>query len=341
MTNQGNVRAYRFTGRLLSYLARRASSPHAWWRQLTALTLAGALAFFWIRPIRGEVLAASGLTLLLASSVIATLSCRSWEVYPDSGASIPTHVAYIDASHLEAYAESPWRPEGIDGFALALMRDGYLVLAADDLSEERLRRAEMLVSIAPARNFSMSEQKQIRQFVDDGGVFIAMAGAMQGRKINEVLRSFGMRVPKGFHRVGENSVDALPLGCLYRPYPDGDDPASAVVFHAAWPVAPFGPETTSLSSAQGRSPGQWEAIIAEYASRGVAILIGDTCFAMNKTLENQDGGTLTGDRVNAQFWRWLIGRLPNREPWQPPPYDWSAGRAKIASTQAGNEEPQP
>ena len=341
LTNQGNVRAYRFTGRLLSYLANQAGSPQAWWRQLAALVLAGALVFFWVRRARGEVLAASCMTFLLASVAVAMVSCRSWEVYPDGRTRTPNNLAYIDASHLEAYAETPWPPDGVDGLALTLMRNGFLVLAADDLSKERLTHAEMLVSIAPARRFTSAERMRTKQFVDDGGVFICMAGAMHSQDANEVLEAFGLRVPKGFHRAGDTSDDALPLGCLYRPYPDGDNPASAVVFHAAWPVAPFGPETTSLSSAQGRAAGQWEAIIGEYSSQGVAIAIGDTCFAMNKTLENQAGGTLTGDRVNAQFWRWLIGQLPGHEPWQPPPYDWSAGRGKATSDQSESEDPQP
>lgn len=341
LTNQGNVRAYRFTGRLLSYLANRAGSPQACWRQLAALVLAGGLVFFWVRPVRGEVLAASGLAFLLASGAVAVVSCRSWEVYPDGRISTPNNLAYIDASHLEAYAESPWKPDGVDGLALTLMRNGFLVLAADDLSDERLARAEMLVSIAPAQRFSLAERMRVKQFVDEGGVFICMAGAMHSHDANDVLDSFGLRVPKGFHRAGDSGHDALPLGCLYRPYPDGDDPVSAVVFHAAWPVTPFGPDTTSLSSAEGRAAGQWEAIIGEYSSKGVAIAIGDTCFAMNKTLENQAGGTLTGDRVNAQFWRWLIGQLPGHEPWQPPPYDWSAGRGKAASVQSEPKEPQP
>lgn len=340
LTNQGNIRSYRFTGRLLSYLAHRTGSPQSWWRQLAGLALAAALVFFWIRPIRGEVLAISCLVFLLAHLGVTMVSCRSWEVYPDGRRSTPNNLAYIDASHLEAYAESPWKPYGVDGLALTLMRNGYLVLAADDLSADRLRQAGMLVSIAPAKRFTGSERKRVSQFVEDGGVFICMAGAMHGRKANEVLKAFGMRVPKGFHRPGTKNSDALPLGCRYRPYPDGD-PVSAVVFHAAWPVAPFGSETTSLASAEGAVPGQWEAIITEYSSRGVAILIGDTCFAVNKTLEKQDGGTLTGDHVNAYFWRWLLGQLPGHEPWQPPPYDWNQGKAKTDSTASGTEATQP
>lgn len=340
-TNQGNVRSYRFTGRLLSYLAHSAGSPQVWWRQLAGLVLAVGLFCFWMRPIHAEILAISTLAFLLASLLVVMLTCRSWEVYPDGRVGTPNNLAYIDASHLEAYSESPWNSKGVDGLALTLMRNGYLVLAADDLSVDRLRQAGMLVSIAPAQGFSGKERRRIYQFVEDGGVFVCMAGAMDGQKANGLLEAFGMRVPKGFHRPSQQSSDALPLGCRYRPYPDGDNPVSAVVFHAAWPVAPFGPATTSLASAEGAVSGQWEAVIAEYSSRGRAILIGDTCFAMNRTLENQNGGTLTGNRVNAHFWRWLIGQLPGHEPWQPPSFDWSQVVSKPGSAQPEKKETQP
>jgi uncharacterized protein DUF4350 len=343
LTNQGNVRAYRFTGRLLSYLAGRAGSPQVWWRQLAALALAGALVFFWLRPIRGEVLAASGLAFLLSSAAMAPVTCQSWEVYPDGRISTPDNLAYIDASHLEAYAESPWKPDGVDGLALTLMRNGFLVLAADDLSEARLNRAEMLVSIAPARRFTATEGKRVQQFVEGGGVFICMAGAMHGRTANEVLASFGMRVPYWFHRASNEREDAIPLGWLRRPYPD-DDSGSAVFFHAAWPVSILGADFAVIPLVLGEDQGQrtGQPIVAcAGAGNGVAVVIGDSCFAMNETLEDQEGRTLAGDRGNAHFWRWLIGELPGREPWEPPPFNWSNVPTSSFPSPSASEEPQP
>ncbi len=346
LTNQGNVRAYRFTGRLLAYLARRSGSPQAWWRQLIALLLAGGLVVSLARSVRGEVLAASILALFLASSLATKLSCRTWEVLPDGRGQTPNNLAYLDASHLEAYADTQWAPDGADGFALTLMRNGFLVLAADDLSSERLSKASMVVSIAPARRFSAGERKRVKQFVEDGGVFIAMAGALDGKRASEVMGQFGLRVSSIYHRPGSTSRDALPLGWLhrpYRPYSDSED-LSRVSFHAAWPVSlnREGHRTTSLVSTEGAGQKAWEPIVARAdAGRGVAIMIGDTCFAMNKMLEDQNGGTLAGDRYNAHFWRWLIGRLPGRDPWDPPRFDWVTGTPEPAATQADVEEDQP
>lgn len=343
LTNQGNVRSYRFTGRLLSYLANRSDSPQAGWRQLIALALFGALAVLWTKPLRAELLAVSGLAFLFACSATTTLSCRSWEVYPDGRLNTPNNLAYIDASHLEAYAESAWKPDGVDGLTLTLMRNGFLVFAADDLSEERLRRAGMLVSIAPSRSFAASERKRIQQYVDSGGAFICMAGAMNGQKANRVLEQFGFHVSAAYHRPGGNQADAIPLGCLYRPYPDDEASLAPVVFHAAWPVSmnQYHNATSVVSSEdQGQRIGDPIVGISS-AGRGVTLVIGDAAFALNKTLENADGSTLAGDRVNAHFWRWLIGQLPDRERWQPPPYDWNTGSFETVSTRSPDEETQP
>jgi hypothetical protein len=229
---------------------------------------------------------------------------------------------------LEAYSESSWSPDGVDGLALTLMRDGYLALAADDLSQERLRRAGMLVSIAPARSFTAAERKRIRQFVEGGGALIAMAGALHGRNASQMLEQFGFQLPPAYERPGSNRADAKPLGCLYRPYPDGEKSLAPVVFHAAWPVnvKRYDHTTKSIISAEDQGKRSGDPIVAaSNFGQGIAVVIGDTGFALNKTLENQEGGTLAGDRVNAHFWRWLIGQLPGREPWLPPPYDWEAG----------------
>ena len=343
LTNQGNVRSYRFTGRLLSYLANKAGSPLAWWRQLLALALFGALAFLWTRPIRPEILAISGLTFLLAISATTALSCRSWEVYPDGRLSTPNNLAYIDASHLEAYAESPWKPDGVDGLALTLMRNGFLVLAADDLSKKRLDRAGMLVSIAPSRRFATNERTRMQEFVDSGGVFICMAGATDGRKASQVLEQSGFHIPAAYHRPGSNRADAVPFGCLYRPYPDDKASLAPVIFHAAWPVGMNQyHNVASVVSGENQGPRTGDPIIGMSGTgRGVTIVVGDTAFALNATLEGPDGSTLARDRANAHFWRWLIGQLPGHEPWQPPPYDWSASSFEAAPNQADSEETQP
>ena len=48
------------------------------------------------------------------------------------------------------------------------------------------------------------------------------------------------------------------------------------------------------------------------------MLIGDTCFAMNKNLEYIGGEPFFGAHENAHFWRWLLTRLQGQPEWIPP-----------------------
>ncbi len=358
LTNQGNVRAYRFTCRLLACLARRAGSPQAWWRQLAALVLSIGLVVLWARSGQAEMLALSLLALLVFSSLATKLNCRAWEVFPDGTLAAPCNLAYIDASHLEAYSESSWSPNGVDGLALTLMRQGYLVLAADDLSPRRLQKAAVLVCIAPGRDFSLSVRQHIRQFVEDGGTLIAMAASDRGRKANQILEPFGFHLPAVYHRAGSSQADAHPLGCLARPYPDGLPSLAPVRFHAAWTVSMnrsgSTPKTTTaaagvtqpalrpvVSTEPGAEGGTQPIIAFSTLGKGLAIVIADAAFALNKTLENQQGNSLFGDRINAQFWRWMIGQLPGRQPWTPPPYPWTTGPSGEPTSQTRGQEAQP
>ena len=47
-------------------------------------------------------------------------------------------------------------------------------------------------------------------------------------------------------------------------------------------------------------------------------VIGDTCFAMIKNLENEDGTPIEGLRENAVFWRCFLALLGDGQPWYPP-----------------------
>jgi hypothetical protein len=337
-TNSGNIWANRFTSRLLAYLASESGSPQVWWRQLIGLLLIGGLVVLWYQPVRVERIAASMLVLLLAVSAAQALTCRSWEILPDGRSKTPNNLAYLDASHLEAYAETPWAVDGIDGFALTLMRNGFLVLAADDLSSERLHRAAMVVSVAPARRFSSTQRDNVKDFVENGGVLIAIAGATHGRHVSELLEPLGLGVPEVYYRPGTRNPAAEPFGRLDALYPEGEEPKGHVGFHAAWPVNLFGQNAMAVASTEAKQP-----IVAFSAvGQGVAVVVGDTYFAANKALENQDGATLTGDRANAEFWRWLIGDLPGHIPWEPPTVDKGNDESKEnGSETAPRKETQP
>ena len=58
-------------------------------------------------------------------------------------------------------------------------------------------------------------------------------------------------------------------------------------------------------------------IIVRKIGAGKAVLIGDTCFAMNKNLEWESGEPFEGLRENADFWRWFLTVLRDEPMWLP------------------------
>ena len=47
----------------------------------------------------------------------------------------PNNLAYIQSSNLEDKSEEAWRPDGTAGLALTLMRNGYVTLTLQDLTQ--------------------------------------------------------------------------------------------------------------------------------------------------------------------------------------------------------------
>ena len=107
LQNEMLPNAYPFVGRLLAYLAHRPSSPQAAWRQLLGLAaLAGDGGLLAARPAAWQIMLTSA---VLAVSLVCCTAAGYWSgrVLPD-GRRIKSdvgNIAYIDASHLEAYQQ--------------------------------------------------------------------------------------------------------------------------------------------------------------------------------------------------------------------------------------------
>ena len=317
MTNGINIGSHVFTSRLLGYLANHPGSPQAPWRQLLGgLCLVVLMVLIvWGRSCR--LVAAAGVVLGLSLWLCAQVSYGRGEVLPDGRRGQPNDLAYVDATHMEAQAQESWRPEGNMGLMLNLMRSGYLALDLPEFTQRRLERAGLLISIAPARQFSRKERRWLRQWVRDGGVFICTVGYDRRRASEPLLRDFGFRVglPPGAN--GEE-VEPQPLGHFKSPYLSSGHKQAYVRFHAAWPVtcdAPDHGEDRKRVIAYGRR--DQPVIVMRYFGKGKVVVVGDTCFAMNKNLERYDGRPIEGRRENADFWRWLLSVLRDQQMWVP------------------------
>jgi hypothetical protein len=318
LQNDGLPNAFPFVGRVLSYLAHRSASPQDLWRQLC--TLAALVAMVGLlagRPVAWQV--------MLTSAVMGVLLARCTAVAYSSGRVLPDGrsmtaagqgVAYVDASHLEAYASDSQghgtENQGISEFLRTLMRQGYLPLLAPDLARDRLERCRLLVSIAPAREFSPVEQEAIQQFVSAGGTFLCMVGAEESRASADLLADFGFNVPHTPVLPSERTIEPAPLAAAMRDGRFGKNGAGQFQFYAPWPV---------VSTKIGEEPlveiaGIGSVFIQERAvDLGKVVIIGDTYFATNENM--QPKGRAMPDRV--RFWRWLFSRVvPGQEAWEPP-----------------------
>jgi len=317
-SNAINIGSHVFTSRLLAYLAGGPSSPGAMWRQVLGLLVGlGLVVLLGWRPDEWRT-AAIAIAMAVSLVVCTRVSHRACEVYPDGRRRSPNNLAYIDATHLEAYSGEGWRPDGTAGLALTLMRGGYLALSLPEFTPERLERAGLLVSIAPGREFSRAERRAVREFVTNGGIFICTVGYDERGPSESLLSDFGFRVGGAPPGSKVSAREPEPLGWFKSPYFDVGDYQNYVRFHAAWPVGWRDEEGQQKAKVIAYGEEDLAVIVMRKVGRGKVVVIGDTGFAMNKNLENEEGEPFEGLRENAHFWRWFLSRLREQPEWVPP-----------------------
>lgn len=309
LTNGINVSAYAFTSRLFGYLAGH-SNAHPVWRQLFGIIICILLIIFIFAKPSPSNVAMIILCLMISMTISYAITQRSGEIPPDGRYKSPNNLAYVDSSHLEAYSGESWRADGIGGLMLTLMRNNYLALSLEEFSAKHIALADLFISIAPSQNFTRKEQKVIKDFVMNGGDFIITAGKDDAGPCSLLLSQFGFSI-------GSSSTDKLepiPFGYFKSPYLESGDKQAFVRFYAAWPVYCNDPQAKVIAYGRGNVP----VIIMRNFGKGKVVVIGDTCFAMNKNLEWEGGEAFEGMRENADFWRWFITVLRDQEQWIPP-----------------------
>ena len=306
ITNGITVGAHVFTSRLLAYLADGPASAQTPVRGVLALLAAAALVVLLLAspaPQRGAAVLAFALSLVVCTAVAQ----RSTTVLPDGRGQTPNHLAYLDVGHTGAHSDESWRLDGTMGLTMTLMRSGYLVLDLPELTRERLERAGLLVSVAPARAYTRAERRAVREFVERGGIVIITVGWDEAGPSRRLLADFGFRI-------GPAGGEPRPLGHFKSPFIQTADGYMAHVrFHAAWPVEATEPGAEAVAYGRGDSV----VIYRRDVGDGKVVVVGDTGFAMNKNLEREDGRPFEGMRENADFWRWLLSVLRGQRMWVP------------------------
>ena len=305
--------AFVFTSRLLGYLANRGGCPQTWWRQLLGVLFAAVLiALLAWQPTAARLAIGA---VVLAGCLMVSQATTHWcaRVLPDGRDASPNNVAYIDATHLERYSSSPWAPEGMAGLARTLARNGYLPLILPEFTAERVERAGLVVSIAPARDFSAAEHEAVRRLLRNGGTLLCMAGAEHARATAGLLADYQLRIPPSPLPPEQIETETEPLGAFRQIYVNHADDDTFVQFHAGWPVACDAENPTPIvvwSDGHRDIP----VVMGRGVDGGTVAVVGDTFFAANSNLESAAAVV----EPNVVFWRWFLSIVADRPPWRPP-----------------------
>jgi len=313
LRNEGLANAYEFTGRLLGYLATRGLAFGSLWRQALGIVACLALVVLLAWRLDAGRLGTSLVVLVVMLGLVGSWTAASAKVLAEAHGASPNRIACIDASHGRAFSGEPWSDDGLAGLQLTLMRNGRLPILMRHWSDDQVQRAGMLISIAPSRPFSGPETAAVRRFLDNGGVMLCMAGANHAGPIQPFLNDFGLAVPLSPLPDGDLGAEPKPMGSFQGDYLNTGKYRLWVRFYAGWPVE----GRTQATEAVVRGFDKLPIVVRAEVGRGKLILIGDTCFAMNKNLEAREGDPPRGFVENAHFWRWLIAGLDGNE-WVPP-----------------------
>ncbi len=263
-----------FVRRVFEWLASPGRAAVPYWRdRLGVLLLGAAGALAWAvlrrRPTSAIVLAALFLACGAASQGIAA-----------GRASRPLvgQVALVDDSRLGQVSMEGWRPDGIFGVYLSLMREGYFTVGMKDFDPAQVAEADLIVSVAPTRPYSGKEIQAIQSFLHKGGTYLLAVGWEERAGAESFLSCFGM------------GIDGLPLGHNQATVAGPD---LKLYFWKAWPV----------QGGQGLATIEGRPVVAEQrVGKGRLVVIGDSHFLTSKNLEGEDGVVMP----NIHFLRRLI-----------------------------------
>jgi hypothetical protein len=235
--NEGISQAYPFVGRLLGHLANPAGNPQVGWRQVLAVVASLMLAVLLAWQPDPRRLAAVAVLMAVAMIGCQTLTGARARILPDGRRhKAYNNVAYIDDAHLGTFSDMAWAYDGIVSLKLNLMRNGYLPLMAPDLRDDRLERADLLVSVGPARHYSGAERSAVARFVHGGGTLISTVGGGWANASSELLADFQLEVPRSPVGPGQKRREPKPLGSFQTPYLYVGEDQPHVLFYAAWPL---------------------------------------------------------------------------------------------------------
>ena len=265
LQNGAWLMSHRYMERTLAWLGRPGGGPARTLRPVAApLLLAAACLLPWLSPTwRMRAMA-------MALVLFGTAGLRRYSESPTPQAgSVPGLRAYIDVAHLPADDLNLWFRDAFGGFAQTLSRTGLLPYCLWDWKATRWDDAALVVLLAPSRDLSGSEQRQLLEYIEKGGHVLVAVGWEECGPIRPFLGTIGLSI--------DNAPLGQAVGTSWRDKP--------VQFANAWPIV-ISSEVKRTSEILARikdSP----CIVRCRRGRGSITLIADTRFLRNANLEDR------------------------------------------------------
>jgi len=200
-------------------------------------------------------------------------------------------IAYVDSYHMPKISNEGWRDDGVMGLHLNLMRNGFYTQNLKSFDLETLRKATLLVIVAPSVEFSKSDVQTVRDYIAGGGTVILTAGYEDIAATKPLLDAFNLEIP--YTPLGRFMIPVAAAGGQYvrfwRIWPieaAGSDPLEAII--------PYEPSLGNKYNLGVKRP--------YGTSGGSLIVVADSGFWMNKNLEREE----THDKESIYFMKWLL-----------------------------------
>lgn len=274
------VDTYVFVGRVFDWMTGDGGIPAHGVRLLISFALLTGfvvvISFSGLGPGKSLLLP----VVTMAAALVGQIPASRIEERPLGGSYV-----LIDDSHLGRFPLEFWKPEGLMGLHLNLMRAGHLSYNMHEFEESLLAGSDLLVIVAPSRPYSRFEVEVLDEFARSGGSVFLCAGYEEKVASGPILRRFGFE------------IDNIPLGGFFTDVPGSD---VSVYFREGWPVRYSGQGYRVLAGY-----GEYPTAVMKKHGKGKIVVFGDSSFFQNINLETEDEPFMP----NIEFLGWLLEEL--------------------------------
>jgi len=274
------IDTYPFVNRVLTWLASDARIPAHGPRLALSLVLLAAFGLFMYLAGLSVFRSVLAPVLVIAPVILSQALFAGRVETPIRG-----DFALVDDSHYGRYPVEFWKPHGLMGLHLNLMRKGYLSFSMRGFDASFLNSSRLLVLIAPSKPFTSTEIAALDEYVRNGGNLFISVGYEEKGASEPVLRNFGF------------DIENIPLGSFYTDVPGTD---LSVYFREAWPISYSGDDVQVIAG-----HGEYPTILLKDYGKGKVAIFGDSSFFYNINLETEDEPFTP----NIEFLNWLLDQL--------------------------------